>query len=1053
MKTILITLLASILCVTGVLALEISVDELRDLLGGQELGSTYLFPSGGGTGTSTNPSYGNMLVGNADGTYTLTATSSLGIVSGGGSGTVTSVDLSVPTGLSIAGNPITTSGTLALTYDGGYAAVRTASTTNWNNFYDTPSTRITDGTNLTWSGNTLNATDTTYTAGGTLLDLTGTTFSVNEGTLTDTKYCTYEAGTGLQCTSEGGGSTFSSIAGINALLSGETVASSSDITDDIATHMAIVADTSTVGHLNDTDWDIFNGKQAALGYTPVNSADWTTNNSYPAACAAGEFVSTIGDTNTCSVPTNTTYAAGGTLLDLTTGTFSINEGTLTDDALCNYDTTGTQLECTITDNSANWNTAYGWGNHAVAGYSVQAYASSTYVWASDWTTHDNYPAACGAGEYVNDIDDTLTCVDATTEINSVVNGLGGTNLTCSSQNCDVTDAWWDALTDMVLTDNYIYVGNASNDPVGVAMSNDCTIDSDGLITCDHDALANFVEAEHVDWAGAGAGTIHTDNYVENVVDTFAATLGAGADGNNVDQTSLGKLEFFDAGLFLDADADGVMNISSDGTLELHSDDWDITTTGIITNTAIDDDNNAITNIDGENIKDNTIDNDSIDWGDMTDLGTDGVVTWANLASGELTSEVLIIGADVKAGTLTDTKLCTWNTANTQIVCDTAASGFDSTTVDATTWSDGANASNIWTFDVSGTNHTMTFGNGLVTLSHALTVAGTISGDVTGALTGNADTVTGFDPASGSLTLAGADAVTITTTGETNSTLPLGTKTLVATDVATLSSLTSIGTIGTGSWEATDVGVAYGGTGVSTLAIHGVLVGNAATDITALSVGTNGQILVGSTGADPVFATMDCADNLTCTLGAGTLEIDVDDSFIVNDANDTMAGVLTADGLTLGANENITLGAQTIDHNGTDFVFSDTIEVGANDVKTTNADISGNITNYFGATCGSGAYVYDIGDNGTFSCTDATTEINSVVNGLGGTNLTCSSQNCNVDDKFLKNDATDVGVGLTLTGDNSSVDTNYVPNILYNTDASPPAASGFPRGTLYIQYTP
>ncbi len=97
--------------------------------------------------------------------------------------------------------------------------------------------------------------------------------------MTDTKYCTYEAGTGLQCTSEGGGSTFSSIAGINALLSGETVASSSDITDDIATHMAIVADTSTVGHLNDTDWDIFNGKQAALGYTPVNSADWTTNNS------------------------------------------------------------------------------------------------------------------------------------------------------------------------------------------------------------------------------------------------------------------------------------------------------------------------------------------------------------------------------------------------------------------------------------------------------------------------------------------------------------------------------------------------------------------------------------------------------------------------------------------------------------------------------------------------------------------------------------------------------------------------------------------------------
>lgn len=43
--------------------------------------ATILFPSGGGTGTSTTPTYGKMLVGNASGTYTLTATSSLGISS------------------------------------------------------------------------------------------------------------------------------------------------------------------------------------------------------------------------------------------------------------------------------------------------------------------------------------------------------------------------------------------------------------------------------------------------------------------------------------------------------------------------------------------------------------------------------------------------------------------------------------------------------------------------------------------------------------------------------------------------------------------------------------------------------------------------------------------------------------------------------------------------------------------------------------------------------------------------------------------------------------
>jgi hypothetical protein len=40
----------------------------------------------------------------------------------------------------------------------GYNIPLTASTTNWNTFYDTPSTRITAGTNLSWAGNTLNAT-------------------------------------------------------------------------------------------------------------------------------------------------------------------------------------------------------------------------------------------------------------------------------------------------------------------------------------------------------------------------------------------------------------------------------------------------------------------------------------------------------------------------------------------------------------------------------------------------------------------------------------------------------------------------------------------------------------------------------------------------------------------------------------------------------------------------------------------------------------------------------------------------------------------------------
>lgn len=73
-----------------------------------------------------------------------------------GTGSVTSVAMTVPTGLSIAGSPITTTGTLALTYTSGYAGVLTASTTNWNSFYDLPSGVIAAGDALTWSGSTIN---------------------------------------------------------------------------------------------------------------------------------------------------------------------------------------------------------------------------------------------------------------------------------------------------------------------------------------------------------------------------------------------------------------------------------------------------------------------------------------------------------------------------------------------------------------------------------------------------------------------------------------------------------------------------------------------------------------------------------------------------------------------------------------------------------------------------------------------------------------------------------------------------------------------------------
>jgi hypothetical protein len=52
-----------------------------------------------------------------------------------GAGTVTSVAMSVPTGLEVSGSPITTNGTLAVSYASGYAIPTTAKQTNWDTAY------------------------------------------------------------------------------------------------------------------------------------------------------------------------------------------------------------------------------------------------------------------------------------------------------------------------------------------------------------------------------------------------------------------------------------------------------------------------------------------------------------------------------------------------------------------------------------------------------------------------------------------------------------------------------------------------------------------------------------------------------------------------------------------------------------------------------------------------------------------------------------------------------------------------------------------------------
>lgn len=96
---------------------------------------------------------------------------------GGGSGTVTSVAMSVPTGLSVAGSPVTTAGTFAVTYSAGYSIPTDIKQTQWDTAY---------ADRLKWDGG---ATDLVAATGRTSLG--ATTVGGNFFTLADPSAITF----------------------------------------------------------------------------------------------------------------------------------------------------------------------------------------------------------------------------------------------------------------------------------------------------------------------------------------------------------------------------------------------------------------------------------------------------------------------------------------------------------------------------------------------------------------------------------------------------------------------------------------------------------------------------------------------------------------------------------------------------------------------------------------------------------------------------------------------------------------------------------------------
>jgi len=121
----------------GTLALQNSTN--ISVTGGTLTGITDIAVADGGTGSSTAagarvnllPSYS----GNGSKVLSLNVGATDVEWTTNGSGTVTSVAATVPTGLSVSGSPITSSGTLAITYASGYAIPTTAKQGEWDTAY------------------------------------------------------------------------------------------------------------------------------------------------------------------------------------------------------------------------------------------------------------------------------------------------------------------------------------------------------------------------------------------------------------------------------------------------------------------------------------------------------------------------------------------------------------------------------------------------------------------------------------------------------------------------------------------------------------------------------------------------------------------------------------------------------------------------------------------------------------------------------------------------------------------------------------------------------
>lgn len=79
-----------------------------------------------------------------------------------------------------------------------------------------------------------------------------------------------------------------------------------------------------------------------------------------------------------------------------------------------------------------------------------------------------------------------------------------------------------------------------------------------------------------------------------------------------------------------------------------------------------------------------------------------------------------------------------------------------------------------------------------------------------------------------------------------------------------SSIVTLGTVTTGTWNASTVGVGYGGTGVTSFTSNGIVYGNGGSALQITSAGTQYQVLQAGSGGTPTFGALNLAQAAAVT---------------------------------------------------------------------------------------------------------------------------------------------------------------------------------------------